>query len=193
MLTKAILTGGVLSVLAGSIVYFGTEGADALERETRENTRVEDTELAGAPEITTESTAEIIDAAVKAPKKTSKKKKPEGEMAKAEAKTAETQSKLVEANAKAKGYVNGVVVSSDAQVDTPPAETAQEKPKTRWLDQYLKSDKKKAQNPESANVEPVIEKSKEVEIEIEEDIEVEETSGKKMMAFGHQKMAMILK
>jgi len=30
MLTRAILTGGILSILAGSIVYFGTEGADAL-------------------------------------------------------------------------------------------------------------------------------------------------------------------
>ena len=31
MLTKAILTGGVLSLLAGSIVYFGSEGADAMD------------------------------------------------------------------------------------------------------------------------------------------------------------------
>jgi len=57
MLTKAILTGGVLSVLAGSIVYFGTEGADALDRETREDARVESNELAGAP--VSEGEAEI--------------------------------------------------------------------------------------------------------------------------------------
>ncbi len=47
MLTRAILTGGVLSILAGSIVYFGTEGADALETDMRENLREEATELAG--------------------------------------------------------------------------------------------------------------------------------------------------
>ncbi len=51
MLTKAILTGGVLSVLAGSIVYFGTEGADALESRDVESVRVEETELAGAPDV----------------------------------------------------------------------------------------------------------------------------------------------
>lgn len=54
MLTKAILTGGVLSVLAGSIVYFGTEGADALESDVREDVRLEElgeTDLAGGIEI----------------------------------------------------------------------------------------------------------------------------------------------
>ena len=50
MLTKAILTGGFLSVLAGSIVYFGAEGADALERDVHQETRLETTELAGAAE-----------------------------------------------------------------------------------------------------------------------------------------------
>lgn len=47
MLTRAILTGGILSILAGSIVYFGTEGADALETDMQENLREEATELAG--------------------------------------------------------------------------------------------------------------------------------------------------
>jgi len=51
MLTKAILTGGLLSVLAGSIVYFGTEGADALEVKVQEDTLLESSELAGAAEI----------------------------------------------------------------------------------------------------------------------------------------------
>lgn len=55
MLTKAILTGGVLSLLAGSIVYFGTEGADASDWDNLKTSRVEtpvvegeETELAGA-------------------------------------------------------------------------------------------------------------------------------------------------
>ena len=51
MLAKAILTGGVLSVLAGSIVYFGTEGADASVNEARETARVEETDLAGAADV----------------------------------------------------------------------------------------------------------------------------------------------
>ena len=51
MLIKAILTGGVLSALAGSIVYFGTEGADALETNTSESVRVEETALAGAADV----------------------------------------------------------------------------------------------------------------------------------------------
>lgn len=51
MLAKAILTGGVLSVLAGSIVYFGTEGADALEADARDTVRLEETDLAGAADV----------------------------------------------------------------------------------------------------------------------------------------------
>ena len=52
MLTKAILTGGVLSALAGCIVYFGTAGADALEGKNKADIRIEETELAGgAPEL----------------------------------------------------------------------------------------------------------------------------------------------
>jgi len=51
MLAKAILTGGVLSVLAGSIVYFGTEGADALEVDARETFRLEETDLAGGADV----------------------------------------------------------------------------------------------------------------------------------------------
>ena len=48
MLTKAILTGSVLALLSGSIVYFGTEGADALDTGVTKDARVQDTELAGA-------------------------------------------------------------------------------------------------------------------------------------------------
>lgn len=62
MLTKAILTGGVLSVLAGSIVYFGTEGADALERDAHEDVRVEETELAGGVE-----SVDVVEVEVKDP------------------------------------------------------------------------------------------------------------------------------
>ena len=48
MLTKAILTGGVLSAIAGGVVYFGTAGSDALAGDTNKNHRIEETVLAGA-------------------------------------------------------------------------------------------------------------------------------------------------
>lgn len=92
MLTKAILTGGVLSVLAGSIVYFGTEGADALESDVREDVRLEETELAGG--------VEDIDVAVD----------------------------------------NDMTVDNVEAAD-PPQGSGDEKPKTKWLDQYLKKTK----------------------------------------------------
>lgn len=92
MLTKAILTGGVLSVLAGSIVYFGTEGADALERDIPVDARMEDTDLAGG-----------IDVAV-------------------------GETDVSTSNGVAK------VAANDPQVKD-------DKPKTKWLDQYLKRNK----------------------------------------------------
>lgn len=51
MLIKAILTGSVLSGLAFSIVYFGTEGAGALDVDTAETVSVEETALAGAADV----------------------------------------------------------------------------------------------------------------------------------------------
>jgi len=99
MLMKALLTGGVLSVLAGSIVYFGTEGAVATEANEDVRVELDPSELAGG-------------------------------------KTTETVVKTVES-------------------DDPP--------KTKFLDQYLKSDKKKVdeEKPEpKAEVEPEMKKSK---------------------------------
>ena len=65
MLTKAILTGGVLSVLAGSIVYFGTEGADASVNEAKEAVRAEETDLAGAADVAVGVVEAEIEADVK--------------------------------------------------------------------------------------------------------------------------------
>jgi len=114
MLTKAILTGGVLSVLAGSIVYFGTEGADALESDARKTTRVEETELAGGSD---EPIAAV-----------------------------ELEAEAVE-----------------VKIQEPPKETS--KPKTKWLDQYLKKSKPEAkpQPQPKPDVEDV-----EIEVKIEE-------------------------
>lgn len=219
MLTKAILTGGVLSVLAGSIVYFGTEGADALEREVREDVRLEETELAGGPEAVTEVT-DAAKAVVKTPKQKEKKKQ-RAKKKKAEAQAiakekydsevvthAETQLEEVveksisQTDARAEGYVDGALVTSDAQAEpkteTQPVEAPQAKSKTRWLDQYLKSTKDKAPEtdiaaPKSEVIDVVVAKTDETEIEetsetatkdvmTEVEVEIEVESGKKMMA-----------
>lgn len=50
MLTKAFLTGGSLALLAGFGVYYGAEGADALESDIRQDVRLDETELAGSAE-----------------------------------------------------------------------------------------------------------------------------------------------
>jgi len=168
MLVKAILTGGVLSVLAGSIVYFGTEGADALEREIRADVRLEETELAGAAE----TSAKTIETIVNPQTKKRKKKK---------------KTKLVaEAEQAPEDQVENVAVKSFSQVETPPAESQESKPKTRWLDQYLKSDKPKVATPEpEVEVEDTdlpVEDNVEVEIESEVKSGKKIESGKKMMA-----------
>ena len=112
MLTKAILTGGVLSVLAGSIVYFGTEGADALEVNAVDTVRVEETELAGAPDITNAERVEV------------------------------------EVDTNTSAAERAEVLVAEADVEDPPQETS--KPKTRWLDQYLKRSKSEKLSEETA-------------------------------------------
>lgn len=115
MLTKAILTGGVLSVLAGSIVYFGTEGADASEAETGSIAHVDETALAGAPEIADATRPDV--------------KKGWGKLA--EVRPPET----------------GKVSVADPDIQDPPPNRS--KPKTRWLDQYLKKTKPKDASDET--------------------------------------------
>lgn len=119
MLTKAILTGGVLSVLAGSIVYFGTEGADALERDVQEEVRLEETELAGGLDADDTESAGV--------------------------------QMVVEAN-------------------DPP----KDKPKTRWLDQYLKKSKSKSEGKDlEVASDPAPEVDVDIDVDIEEDVAAE--------------------
>ena len=117
MLTKAILTGGVLSVLAGSIVYFGTEGADASENTAVDTMRVEETELAGAPDI---AVTEQTDATAGW-----------GETDKAQTSKAED------------------ILVAEADNQDPPSDRS--KPKTKWLDQYLKKTKSQKASDETGN------------------------------------------
>lgn len=128
MLTKAILTGGVLSVLAGSIVYFGTEGADALENDVRETTRVEETELAGAA---IEEPAEVT----------------------------------IEESAAAVVETAEMTDTAMAEMQDPPKETS--KPKTKWLDQYLKKSKP------TPKADPIVTEAEIEEVEVEAEAEAE--------------------
>ena len=137
MLAKAILTGGVLCVLSGAIVYFGTEGADALESNASDVVRIGDTELAGAPNAGIRNVLA---------------EKPEAETAEAE--TTWSKAAMVEEGTK-----------TDVQ-DPPPSESS--KPKTKWLDQYLKKTK-----PETASDKMRGEKSSATTYETETEAEAE--------------------
>jgi hypothetical protein len=165
MLTKAILTGGVLSALAGSIVYFGTEGADAQTLLSQNDVRVEDTELAGAPDA---AVSELAEAA--APSEVS-----------TEANASEVMAQETKAVAGSKMPESKMPESKMAEAASP-AQDAQDtsEPKTKWLDQYLKRTMPKSQSDsemESADtmtdretVEPEMETTEtDVEIEILED------------------------
>ena len=147
MLTKAILTGGVLSALAGCIVYFGTSGTDALAGESKEDIRIEDTELAGAAEVTVNSSDE--DVAVKATDE-----------------TLDSADEIARSATDAMESVKGDLTTSEvdmakedlAMAEEPDVNAAEDrsdeahkdqlekksKPKTKWLDQYLKRTKPNA-------------------------------------------------
>ena len=114
MVFKTILTGGVLSVLAGSIVYFGTAGADVRVDKDDAEARIEETELAGAADVAVTSEDSVL------------------------------------ASAKVETVSDVDVVAGETVIKTaeklsvaaeqdPPNEKS--KPKTKWLDQYLKKTK----------------------------------------------------
>ena len=140
MLTKAILTGGVLAVLSGSIVYFGTDGADALDFTTDENAAVEDIELAGAAVSEDEVLDSEIVKTAKAPtEKTRDKKKPVKE-----APVEIAHEKDADVKQKEDSSIEAPLKTAEIDpIDTPTEEAKEAKPKTKWLDQYLKSSKSK--------------------------------------------------
>ncbi len=118
MLAKAILTGGVLSLLSGSIVYFGTEGADATDRSALNETRVESSVgVSGLESSNTESTDIEV-----------------SELAGA----AETE------------MLSEVVTPPNAEIKL--EDSTKAPPKTRWLNQYLKSTKSKNNDAEENDV-----------------------------------------
>jgi len=166
MLTKALLTGGVLSVLAGSIVYFGTEGADASEADARASMRVEETELAGAPAAKAGDIAAVKSDAKSAEAKSSLSDKSETKQA--EDDIAEVIQAGVE-NPNVQEPMAENTSPSEANFQGPPPDTS--KPKTKWLDQYLKKTK-----PEKRSEDTVEEKPSETDMSIATPYEIEPNS-----------------
>ena len=144
MLTKAILTGVVLSALTGTIVYFGTEGSDAYINETRIPAPEEQAELAGAPSEIVASTEVVASNELVASNVTDE------QFAKAE---------------------NFAKIEKSVEVEDPPAKAT--KPKTKWLDQYLKRVKPKAESASEEVIEADSESMKDIEVEHATEIEAE--------------------
>ena len=128
MLAKALLTGSVLSVLAGSIVYFGAEGADATVRDSAVSERAKDVRVATEElALAGDANTAVTGAKTFKPVET--------------VKTVVTEPVVeIEQGVETDSVVETKV--ADADVSEPPKKDA--KPKTRWLDQYLKSTKPKS-------------------------------------------------
>ena len=160
MLAKSIIAGTVLSLMAGGVVYFGTDiDSSAVKEKVAHKTaevkaEISDKIMAGgdvkAPKAETSATIPSV-------------KSPSG--------------KLIEAKKPTVSYSSS---SEDKKVKTAEAAPS-EKPQKKWLDQYLKSEKKDEKAPEkemksdSDTASFIIEK--EVEALTEEQIEVAEAEG----------------
>lgn len=119
MLTRAILTGGVLSAVVGCIVYFGTTGLDARAGDNQKDVRVEEIKLAGGPDVAAGTE--------------------EGSSTKSVIKTV-TKSEAV---AKSEAVVEDLEVKADPEL-ADATQMKKSEPKTKWLDQYLKKTKPNA-------------------------------------------------
>ena len=146
MLMKALFTGGLLSVMAGSIVYFGTEGAIA-EGQKTEAERVEHdaTELAGGESEAAES-IETAQAETLTPDQSNEDFETVTEVVTVETRgfkypKEDETTKVVEAT-------EGV----DAE-EVLEAAKSDEQPKKKWLDHYLKSEKKTETHTEAQEIE----------------------------------------
>ena len=146
MLMKALFTGGLLSVMAGSIVYFGTEGAIA-EGQKTEAERVEHdaTELAGGEGEAAES-IETAQAETLTPDQSNEDFETVTEVVTVETRgfkypKEDETTKVVEA-----------VEGGDAE-EVLEAAKSDEQPKKKWLDHYLKSEKKTETHTEAQQIE----------------------------------------
>ena len=161
MLTKAILTGAVLSALAGCIVYFGIEGADAQTGEFKSNSWIEETELAGAPG----NAANGVDAAAVSAKDAMDSTK--DATASADEEMDKKQGGLTTSNIETAQSIEeeAAAVAPDDNANKQTSEPAKKsKPETKWLDQYLKRTKAKA----GSKVKAALKSKENLEAETEE-------------------------
>ena len=146
MLMKALFTGGLLSVMAGSIVYFGTEGAIAEGQNTEaEHVEHDATELAGGEGEAAES-IETAQAETLTPDQSNE--------------DFETVTEVVTVNTRGFNYPKEdettKVVEAVEDVDAEEvleAAKSDEQPKKKWLDHYLKSEKKTETHTEAQQIE----------------------------------------
>ena len=161
MLTKAILTGAVLSALAGCIVYFGIEGADAQTGEIKNNIWIDETELAGAPG----NAANGVDAAAVSAKDAMVSTK--DATASADEEMDKKQGGLTTSNIETAQSIEeeAAAVAPDDNANKQTSEPAKKsKPETKWLDQYLKRTKAKA----GSKVKAALKSKENLEAETEE-------------------------
>ena len=161
MLTKAILTGAVLSALAGCIVYFGIEGADAQTGEIKNNIWIDETELAGAPG----NAANGVDAAAVSVKDAMDSTK--DATASADEEMDKKQGGLTTSNIETAQSIEeeAAAVAPDDNANKQTSEPAKKsKPETKWLDQYLKRTKAKA----GSKVKAALKSKENLEAETEE-------------------------
>lgn len=149
MLVKALLTGSILSVLAGGIVYYGTEGvvgnapAKEAPAKVESNERVGDhvdfdeTINAEVKEKTAEKTADLK-------KKAHLEKKAEAAARRKAA--AERKKKTAEAKKKAAEAKAGKTETATTQ-EVEKVVEATDPSKTKWLDHYLKPNDKAKDAP----------------------------------------------
>ncbi len=142
MLMKALFTGGLLSVMAGSIVYFGTEGAIVDDQKTEaERVEIDATELAGG-EIETAEGVETAELETLNP-----------DQPIAGSGTVMTLKSAGGDLDKKDHEINTLVESSDSanNVDASELAETEDPPKKKWLDHYLKSESKSDSHHDAEN------------------------------------------
>lgn len=160
MLTKSIIAGTVLSLMAGGVVYFGTDVDTAAVKEkmakktSAVNAEISDRVMAGGDVKPPKAEASATIPSVKSP-----------------------SGKLIEAKKPTVSYSSSSEEKKVKTVDAAPSV----KPQKKWLDQYLKSEKKdekpvqKKMKNDSDTGSFIIEK--EIEALTEEQIEMAEAEG----------------
>ena len=158
MLAKSIIAGTVLSLMAGGVVYFGTDIDTSAVKEK-------------VVEKTAEVRAEISDKIMVG----GEVKAPQAETSATIPRVKSPSGKLIEAKKPTVSYSSS---SEDKKVKTTDAAPS-EKPQKKWLDQYLKSEKESKSDSDTASF--IV--KKEIEVLTEEPTEMAKAEGIEERAF----------